>query len=208
MGKSKKIPTLPKVTLAIVDCVDYTRAKLSLEHCKSYFRFGATKLLTHFDVINDPEVEKIPKISTIAEYSRFMVKDLANYIDTDFVLVAQWDGFIWQADKWTDEFLKYDYIGAAWPDEVMFPGVPKKFNVGNGGFSIRSRRLQEFLRDNFDNLTMHHAEDVVICQLNRAYLEASGFTFAPKELADKFSWECGPKMDAFGVHARIKLVRG
>ena len=162
-------------------------------------------LLTHFEV-GDPDVQIIPKIASIREYTNFMVKDLANYFTTDFVLVAQWDGFIWNADMWDDEFLKYDYIGAAWPDSVLFPGVPTKFNVGNGGFSIRSKRLQNFLRDD-NNLTMHHAEDVVICQLNRAYLERCGFTFAPKELADKFSWECGPKMKAFGVHARLKLVR-
>lgn len=200
-------PSLPNVTLMIVDCVNYPEAMLSFEHCRSYFDFGDAKVLTHFD-INEPHIVKIPKISSIQEYSIFMVKDLANYFTTDFVLVAQWDGFIWNANMWNDEFLKYDYIGAAWPGELLFPGVPKKFNVGNGGFSIRSKRLQDFMRDNFDNMTTHHAEDVMICQLNRAYLEASGFTFAPKELADKFSWECGPKMDAFGVHKRMKLVRG
>jgi hypothetical protein len=197
---------LDNVTLIVVDCVDYDRAKLAFDHCCSYFQFGDAKMLTHFP-INDDCIQTIPKISSIREYSTFMVKDLANYFTTEFVLVAQWDGFIWHPEMWDDEFLKYDYIGAAWPAEVLFPGVPTKFNVGNGGFSIRSKRLQDFLRDD-DNLTMHHAEDVAICQLNRAYLERCGFTFAPKELADKFSWECGPRMKAFGVHKRIKLVRG
>lgn len=201
---------LDNVTLMVVDCVDYDRAKLAFDHCNSYFDFGDAKLLTHFP-INDDCVQLIPKIASIQDYNDFMIKKVADYFTTEFVLIAQWDGFIWHADMWDDEFLKYDYIGAAWPAEVMFPGVPTKFNVGNGGFSIRSKRLQEFLK-NDDNLTIkyanYYAEDVVICQLNRAYLEKCGFTFAPKELADKFSWECGPKMKAFGVHKRIKLVKG
>lgn len=197
-------PDLSKVTLVIADCVDYNRARLSFEHNINSAIFGDAKLLTHFDV-NDPGVVKIPKIGSIYEYSNFCVKELANYFDTEFVLVAQWDGFIWHPELWEDEFLNYDYIGAPWPDSLLTHGAPKKFNVGNGGFSLRSKRLQDFLRDD-DNITLHKAEDVAICQLNRAYLEKCGFTFAPYEVAERFSLENGPLVPRFGAHARIKLV--
>lgn len=198
-------PILPNVTLIIADCVNYERAKLSFDHCLASCAFGSAYLLTHFEV-NDPLVVKIPQIKTIEEYSRFMIKDLANYFFTSHVLVAQWDGFVWNPELWTEEFLKYDYIGAPWPDYLIHPGVPKSFNVGNGGFSLRSKRLQDFLRDD-NKITMHKAEDVAICQLNRAYLEANGFKFCPVDLARQFSWECMEKQPAFGVHARIKLVK-
>jgi hypothetical protein len=198
-------PNLPSVTLIVVDCVDYDRARLAFDHCRLSCDFGQAWLLTHFET-KDPWVYSIPKISSIEEYSSFIIKELANYVITDHVLVAQWDGFVWKPELWDDEFLKYDYIGAPWPSNILHPGVPKHFNVGNGGFSLRSKRLQQFLRDD-PNITMHRAEDVAICQLNRAYLEAKGFTFAPYELAKKFSWECLPQSPAFGVHARLKLVR-
>lgn len=197
--------SLPNLSLLIVDCVDYNKAKLSFDHCCSYIEFGDAKILTHFDVEGD-HITKIPKISSHAEYSKFMISDLADYITTEHVLVAQWDGFIRNIELWDDRFLQYDYIGAPWPDHVLFPGVPTKFNVGNGGFSIRSRRLQEFLRDD-TNLTHHYLEDVMICQLNRAYLEKCGFKYAPLDLANKFSWELGEPRDSFGVHKRIALVR-
>lgn len=197
---------LPNVSLAIVDCVDYNRAKLSFEHCKACMDFGATKFLTSLSV-NDPEIVKIPHIGSISEYSRFMVKDLANYFNTEFVLVIQWDGFIWNPELWEDEFLKYDYIGAPWPTDLLYPGIPKKFTVGNGGFSIRSKRLQNFMRDD-DNIILHKAEDVAICQYNRPYLEKCGFTYAPEDVARRFSLENGPMVPRFGVHARIKLVKG
>ena len=196
---------LENVSLIVVDCVDYASAKLSLEHCKADINFGEAKLLSHFDIA-DSAIEKIPKISSREEYSIFMVRDLANYFSKDFVLVAQWDGFVWHPELWDDEFLKYDYIGAPWYPDQLQPGVPKHFIVGNGGFSLRSKRLQEFLRDNFDNLLWHKAEDVVISQFNRNYLEANGFKFAPLEVAEKFALENGPMRQAFGVHARVKLI--
>jgi hypothetical protein len=197
--------SLPNLSLLVVDCVEYDRAKLAFDHCRSYIEFGDAKILTHFD-INEEHIVKIPQISTIDAYSHFMVRELANYITTEYVMVAQWDGFIRNMDLWDSRFLEYDYIGAPWPHRLLFPGVPTKFNVGNGGFSIRSKRLQEFLRDN-DSLTNHRLEDVMICQLNRAYLEKCGFTFAPEEIANKFSWECGDHRESFGVHQRLKLVR-
>jgi hypothetical protein len=198
-------PDLSRVTLIVVDCVDYDRAKLAFDHCRLSCKFGAAKLLTHFNKSN-PFLINIPKISSINEYSLFMIRDLVDYVDTDYVLIAQWDGFVWNPELWDDQFLEYDYIGAPWPTNILFPGVPKHFNVGNGGFSIRSRKLQEFLKKD-QNITLHKAEDVAICQLNRAYLESNGFTFAPEDVARRFSWECMEKAPAFGVHARIKLRR-
>lgn len=196
---------LPNVSLIIVDCVDYDRAKLSFDHCSSFINFGESKILTHFD-IDSPEIVKIPQITNITEYSDFMIYDFAKYINTEFVMVAQWDGFIRNMELWDDRFLDYDYIGAPWPPRLLFPGVPKSFNVGNGGFSIRSKRLMDQISTD-KKLTYHALEDVMICQLNRAYLEEKGFTYAPTEVAEKFSWECGEHRESFGVHQRIKLVR-
>lgn len=196
---------LPSITLLVADCVDYDRAKLAFDHCRYSCNFGQAKLLTHFDV-QDPFVVKIPQIKSIEEYSTFMIKDLASYVDTEHVLVAQWDGFVWKPELWEDEFLKYDYIGAPWPENVLFKGVPKHFNVGNGGFSLRSKKLQDFLQKD-SNIILHRAGDVAICQLNRAYLEAKGFTFAPFDVAKRFSWGCLEMSPAFGVHARLKLIK-
>jgi hypothetical protein len=197
--------SLPNLTLIIVDCVDYDRAIMSFDHCSSYINFGQAKLLTHFD-IDSPEVVKIPKINNIEEYGDFMLYEIYKYCDTDMMMVAQWDGFIKNMELWDDRFMNYDYIGAPWPPRILFPGVPSHFNVGNGGFSIRSKRLMEFIATD-KNLTYHNLEDVMICQLNRAYIEAKGFTYAPTEIAEQFSWECGEYRDSFGVHQRIKLVR-
>lgn len=196
---------LPNVTLAIVDCLNYEKAKLSFDHCRLSMNFGDHKFLTHFDVDNK-YIVKISKISSRVEYTRFIINDLTKYFDTEYVMVAQWDGFIWNPDLWEDEFLKYDYIGAPWPIDLLKEGVPQHFTVGNGGFSIRSKRLQDFISYN-RQISWHPAEDVMICQLNRAYLEASGFTFAPEDVATRFSLENGEAVPRFGAHARVTLVK-
>jgi hypothetical protein len=196
---------IPNLQLLIVDCVDYDRAKLAFDHCSSFIKFGDSTILTSIDV-DSPEVKKIPHIGSIDDYSNFMIYELHKYVTKDIVLIAQWDGFIRAMELWDDQFLQYDYIGAPWPPGILFSGVPKQFNVGNGGFSIRSKKLIEFMATD-KRLTHHYLEDVMICQLNRAYLEMNGFSFAPEDVAAKFSWECGPEHPSFGVHQRIKLVR-
>lgn len=194
---------LPGVTLIIVDGVEFARAKTALLHCTSLCDFADAKILTHLPA-EDHFRHQIKPIESIYDYSEFVIKELANYFTTSHVLMAQWDGFVWQTAMWSDEFLQYDYIGAPWPDKFLVKGIPRHFNVGNGGFSLRSRRLQEFLRDD-PNIIVHKVEDVAICQLNRAYLEVKGFTFAPAEIARRFSWELLDQQPAFGAHGRLRL---
>lgn len=194
---------IPNVTLLIVDCLEYNRAKLALDHCSRHIQFGARKILTSLPIV-DPCMERIPKISHVSEYSEFMIRKLTDYFTTEFVLVAQWDGFVWNPNNWMPEFLNYDYIGAPWPKEFLLPGVPEHWNVGNGGFSLRSKRLCEFLKHSND-LLWHPGEDVTIGQYNRGYIEQNGFKYAPWDIADRFSQECNAacNMDlVFGVHGK------
>lgn len=196
---------LPKVTVVIADCVDFKRARRVLQHCINLCEFGEAKLFTHFDMPKDPYVIPIQKLSSVHSYSDFMIKKMVNYIKTDFVLTIQHDGFIVNVDKWTDEFLKYDYIGAPWHHSQLKYKDNLEYRVGNGGFSLQSRKFLEFLRDDskFDNC--YPAGDAIICQKYRAYLEEHSFKFAPVELAHKFSCENYIWNSAFGHHQYFTL---
>ncbi len=82
-------------------------------------------------------------------YSKFMLQDLYKFVDTKFCLVIQSDGFVINPNLWTNQFLEYDYIGAPWPNEISVYNASinkidlAKNRVGNGGFSLRSKRLLE-----------------------------------------------------------------
>ena len=43
-------------------------------------------------------------------YSDFCIQKMVDYIDTDFMLIFQNDGFILDSNLWLDEFFDYDYI--------------------------------------------------------------------------------------------------
>ncbi len=140
----------------------------------------------------------IEPLRSIEAYSNFMLKALAPHIQTSHVLVIQWDGFVLNGGAWTPRFLEYDYIGAPW-NHLAGP-----WTMGNGGFSLRSRRLLLALQD--PALAAHHPEDVCICREHRAVLEQQGIRFAPEALARRFAVEDNALADdVFGFHGIYHL---
>jgi len=181
-------PTLMKRKLANITLlgVDHNmeRLKKAFEICEYYFDFAEKKLITTTDteMVTDTGVQIINKeIDSIEAYSHFMIKELNDYVQTDYVLIVHHDGFILNPDAWTDEFLQYDYIGAPWR-------YKDDKNVGNGGFSLRSKKLLELLA-NDPYILDTHPEDDRICRMYGDYLKSKGIRFAPEELAKKFSIE-------------------
>lgn len=195
---------LNNVTLLGIDCIDINRLIKAAEICCKDFEFSEVKLLSSIPSDNK-NVIKIKTIGSFREYSQFVLKELNEYIDTDFVLIIQHDGFILNPTAWDDEYLKYDYIGAP----LL---VEDKLVVGNGGFSLRSKKLLELLQKDDDikievTSSDRYAEneDWIISVIMRKYLESLGVKFAPVELAHKFSFEKNKEYgaywsDQFGFH--------
>ena len=194
---------LSNVTLLGIDCVNVERLKLAMDISERNIKFGAVKLLTSLHT-NDARAVKIPKINSIEEFSAFCIKELNNYVDTKYVLLAQYDGFILNPESWSSDFLKYDYVGAPlswknWRIESLEP-----FTVGNGGFCLRSKRFLE-ASSRFSNegkITKFHPEDAALCLWYRDLFEKEGMTFAPVDLAMKFSVveDYGVYDKPFGFH--------
>lgn len=130
---------------------------------------------------------------------------MPKHIEEDYNLLVQHDGYAVNSQAWTNDFLKFDYIGACWGEVV-----------GNGGFSLRSKRLYtalNLLNASYDSkkypnyLFEPHLEghvwlkypgsdekiipeDNLICRVLRPKLEKTfNITFASVQLADRFSIE-------------------
>ena len=122
-------------------------------------------------------------------------QDLHKYFKTSHCLIVQADSFVVNSDLWKDEFLEFDYIGGPWPNKIQVnPDLIlhlEKNPVGNGGFSLRSRKLVETTaKINFNSLNFPmKAEDVVICYYLYQKMIDSGIRFAPPKLAAQFSME-------------------
>ncbi|MEK7802491.1 MAG: DUF5672 family protein, partial [Pseudomonadota bacterium] len=148
----------------------------------------------------------IGPITSTQAYSDFMLKNLGLHIQTSHVLVTQWDSWVLNASAWTDEFLQCDYIGAPWP--LGHEGITRDTSVGNGGFSLRSQRLQQALLA--PEMSLHHPEDLSICTSNRKRLEHDhGIRFADPALALRFAFERTQSLAgaSFGFHAFFNYAK-
>lgn len=190
---------LDDVTLLGVDCIDIERLLFAAEVSQKNILFKQVKILSSIPHKNKHLV-RIDPITSKEEYSHFMIKRLYDYVTTKHVLVIQWDGFVLNPFNWSDDFLKFDYIGAPWTHKICAPMEPgDKYDVGNGGFSLRSRRLLRKLASD-DSINVYHPEDLVICRTFGEYLKRSGFKFGNKEIASSFSIEHGKWKNQFGFH--------
>jgi len=188
---------LPSVTLLTVTAVDVDQAHAVLLHCARCAEFGAVRMLSPMrPAAPAPGVEyvEVPDMDLYG-YNRFVLESLGAHVGTEHCLIVQSDGFILNPHLWDERFLDYDYIGAPWPECVdVVGGEPLRLHrnpVGNGGFSLRSRRLLELTsRLRFDELRFPHcSEDLIICHYLYEQMLTAGVRFAPVELAARFSIE-------------------
>jgi hypothetical protein len=187
---------LENVTLVCVTSVNVERAINALKYSCRGIDFKEVKLLTDKDISDSKIiVEKIIPLD-LNGYSKFIVYDLYKHINTEFALIIQDDGFVINPDKWEDEFLKYDYIGAPWalPSDNFSYRDPfgNLIRVGNGGFSLRSKKLLSLsteLELEWKSYFGFYNEDGFFTCHNRHLFEKEGCKYAPLEVAVRFSKE-------------------
>jgi tetratricopeptide (TPR) repeat protein len=180
-----KTDSKTRITLVAVDCAYPALAAKALQRSATLLPAARVLLLTDAENQYDGiEIKRIAPIKSRVAYSQFMLKQLAEHIDTDYALVVQWDGFAIHDNAFADEFWNYDYIGARWPH------VTGEFKVGNGGFSLRSKKLLNALRDEEIVFREDENEDEAICIRYRELLETKhGISFADERVADRFSFD-------------------
>lgn len=201
---------LDRVTLVSVAGINPEVAIEALERSLGQIRFYDAKILTPIEPPNVPPTikwEQTPRLRLrapgIDDYSQFILYDLHKFVETDFCLVIQGDGYVIDGSAWREEFLDYDYIGAPWPirQDAYIDPFGNHQRVGNGGFSLRSQKLLKVPTYvdipwdvNVGTFYKHMnagslAEDGNISVHNRHLFEAAGCKFAPLEVAVNFSKE-------------------
>jgi len=194
---------LPELTLCCVDTREPALALWAIARCTARIDVAEALLFTRAASVPSPPpgVRVIDvQVDTIEAYSEFMLHGLADHVRSSHALIVQWDGFVRDASRWDRDFLSYDYIGAPWRDAASGR------EVGNGGFSLRSRRLLLALRD--PDVRMTHPEDEAICLVNRDLLEQRhGIRIAPLEVARRFAYErVAPAQPTFGFHGLFNFA--
>lgn len=199
------------ISISCIDTLNYEKTIQAIK--KTIENVNITKVYWFSDidiqeVLSVPVIwEKIDKfnLSNFEDsVGKIHLKTIPAVVDTDFNIIVHYDGFAVNKSAWTDLFLDYDYIGAVWPWHQ------KNENIGNGGFSLRSKKLYNalldlnvgYLLEDFDqNIRKKYSskgasnkmiipEDVIISRVYRPILEKEyGIKFPSEELADRWSIE-------------------
>lgn len=214
---------LPTVTLVAVSGIDPTGAVKALELSMKGVEYHEVVLIAHNKPVNlDKRIvfKKCKPTELVSQdrkntddYSRFMAYSLCDYINSEFALIVHNDAYVLRPDKWLNSFLEYDYIGAPWPKNIHFTNEGVNVRIGNGGFSLRSRKMLNALNELklpfTDNGTGYYHEDGIICVYYRKKLEEYGIAFAPVYLSAHFALEkdCEESdYQPFGFHNNPKAI--
>jgi len=171
--------SLPNVTLCCVYDRVHELHRLAIDECLQRATFGG--------VVTGPPPDGMT-------YERFVHHELPKQITTSHLLLIQWDSWIINAGAWHDEFLEYDYVGAPW-------WYKDRYNVGNSGFCLLSKRLMEFLAEHENEFPIGQPYDHVLCREYQKRLPQ--FKWAPDTLAWHFAFErtaAYPLQEVFGFH--------
>lgn len=188
---------LPQVTLISVSTRDHQAAVEALRYSTRGIKFGAVKLVSDIEPDNlygFIKYEHVDRFETIDDWNKYLFYDLHKHVDTALCFLSHADGFIVNPEVFDVRFLSYSYIGAPWPAIPGFYLTPEgeQIRVGNS-VSIRSKELMELpskigipWERNPDG---NYNEDTMIAVHRRKFFIDNGCTFAPLELACKFSFE-------------------
>jgi len=223
---------LPDVTLISIDTTDNLSGTLKGVYTSmNGIKFGDVKIITTKEQIEknsslvDDGIfleEPVIEIKNYNDYNHYVIHDLHNHVNTSHCLLVQPDGFVLFPEKWNNEWLKYDYIGAPWAyaEDAYIDPFGNHHRVGNGGFSLRSKKFLEvptkvevpWETNNSDFYWMpegvvNYHEDGNVCVHNRHIFIEQGCKYAPVEVAVRFSQETRVSecegITPFGFHYRL-----
>lgn len=186
---------LKDVTIVCIDTVNIGASVVALRKTLAQVKPDVCKFFTCVDLdIDGVQVVKIPQIKSVDEYSEFCIRKLYRHIATKYCLIIQHDGYVLNGDCFDDALYGVDYCGAAWLEK-------DGLNVGNGGFSWRSKKLLDIVATD-EHIENFRPEDVAICRVYRRYLEDKyKLVWADETMAEKFSFELRePIQRTFGFH--------
>ena len=219
---------LPNVTLFAIDVVTPLKTLSMMRFSMRWVNFAKAVCLTNMKANRDAiyqfskEVELrhieqsdrkisppgMPQLKIPVDYELAILRETTKHFDTSHVLHMEWDSAVLNPDAWDNEWLGYDFIGAPWQNHND-PGWPKcdeSNNVGNGGFSLKSRGFCEAvasisLNTRNDDPAML-ISDSWMCRTMRPKLESLGMRFAPASIAARFSCENKIYTGQFGFHGK------
>ena len=188
---------LKDVTLLAISSIRIPGMIQSLEICSKEINFGVIKLISHERPNFLPEYiqfEQCSQIKDIDDFNYYMFLEMGKHVSTSHCLIVQDHAYILNPEKWNNAWLNYDYIGSPWRivENSYISNDYTRSRVGNGGFSLRSKKLLDLPKKMGWNLREEQGwknEDGNICCYWKKEMLSKGIKYAPLELAVHFGFE-------------------
>jgi hypothetical protein len=150
------------------------------------------------------QIERDLKPGCIKTLALDLIGKLYTRFTTDYVLVIQDDGF--PVRPGLEEFVgKYDYIGAPWVcHNTYYDLYPYRYCVGNGGFSLRSRRVCEAAARYYNRYFKHFPYWWYILGDDTFYCKTLRFWFS--SFRKMFKWASPEEANRFSVEHNLKFL--
>ena len=185
-----------RISYLVIDTQHHKLAQAALRNSNTMFPLANRIVFSDQDTGWDAtDFIFIEPLKSVSQYCEFLLTHAWKFVKTEFFIVLQYDGFVLNGKKFLNSFLDFDYIGAPWPHFDCH-------KVGNGGFSLRSKKLMNALQPMLSEKDFRLPEDIVICRKYRPLLELkSKIKFATVNVAEKFSKELKiNQTTTFGFH--------
>lgn len=138
---------IPEVTLLILADITIPEATYAINYSCKDIEWGAAKFLGSKGrpegLREEVTYEETYPIQSINDFNYYCIYNLGNHVETSHALLIHPDGYVIRPWLWDNAWLEYDYIGAPWRDDpnAFLDPWGRNQRVGNGGFSLRSKRL-------------------------------------------------------------------
>ena len=200
-----------QISYLIVDTSQYAMAQHALNESQRLFPLANRIVFSdRADGWDATSFIQIPKITSIEEYNELLLAEAWKHVETDFVQIIQWDGHVINPNAFRPQFLEVDYIGAVWPHH-------RTRRIGNGGFSLRSRRLMKAVHSvlvDVPNWQTEPEDDLICRKLGERLEKEHNIEFAKGMLAQHYSIEWDFQNEEvfqngympFGFHGMAMLI--
>jgi len=183
--------------LIAMDQVDFKRAALITDSSKTNMSMFSSVIDRHNIDVYDMKADLNDNLqnddANRVGFNQLFIDETNKHMTDDFCLNVQHDSTVINSSLWNPEFLRYDYVAAPWPMNIiqasdMVAGRIAKIPnvVGNGGFSLRTRK---YVEESAKLDWLHKNEDLNICVFNYENMVSKGIKFAPPYLASEFAVE-------------------
>jgi hypothetical protein len=130
------------VSLVILETRYHGLATMALQHWTRRINFKEVLVFSDKNLLPGSKWVPIAPLTDVnRDYGDIMVRGMWPFLNSDYMILINWDTPLRDSNLWSEDFFDYDYIGSMWPWQA-----PHNDNPDHCGISWRSKRLLEAMR--------------------------------------------------------------